>query len=404
MRAAGASGQPCGMTTSTDRLFTPAFIALTLSELAYFAAGGLVIGVTPFYVTGPVGSDEAGLGLTFGAFSIATLVLRPYAGRLADRRGRRPLLLLGASLAAVVLLLHTITDDLIVLVALRMLLGVAEAFYFVAGFAALADLAPPSRVGEALSFNSLALYLGIAIGPVVGEALIDQGGFGAAWLGGFGLLLIAVALAMRVPETAPAMTMAMARTAPPAPLIHRAAVGPGIALFTGIVAMTGFFLLGGQRAERLGLEAWSVAFLVFGGVVVAGRIAFARLPDRLPPIRVITIALTLCAAGSALAALAVTISVLLVAAAILAIGVALITPAVFVAIFRVVPAAERGAAAGTATIFIDLAFGAGPLVLGIVAASAGGDAAFWVAALIAMTGAAGSLVISRSTRWAIAAT
>ena len=33
---------------SPDRLFTPAFIALTLSELAYFTAGGLVIGVTPF--------------------------------------------------------------------------------------------------------------------------------------------------------------------------------------------------------------------------------------------------------------------------------------------------------------------------------------------------------------------
>ena len=46
------------------------------------------------------------------------------------------------------------------MVALRLLAGVAEAAFFVASFAALADLAPPDRMGEALSYNSLGLYLG----------------------------------------------------------------------------------------------------------------------------------------------------------------------------------------------------------------------------------------------------
>lgn len=68
---------------TSDRLFTPAFIALTLSELAYFTAGGLVIGVTPLFVTGPLGSDAAALGLVAGAYGVTTLLLRPYAGRLS---------------------------------------------------------------------------------------------------------------------------------------------------------------------------------------------------------------------------------------------------------------------------------------------------------------------------------
>lgn len=69
---------------TSDRLFTPAaFIALTLSELAYFTAGGLVIGVPPFVVTGPLGSDAAALGLVAGAYGVTTLLLRPYAGRLS---------------------------------------------------------------------------------------------------------------------------------------------------------------------------------------------------------------------------------------------------------------------------------------------------------------------------------
>src|SRR5947208_15992177 len=87
-----------------DTLFTPAFVALTLSDLAYFIAGGTLIGVTPFFVTGPLGRGPAAVGLAVGAFSVTTLVLRPLAGRWADRHGRRPLLIGGASLFALLAL------------------------------------------------------------------------------------------------------------------------------------------------------------------------------------------------------------------------------------------------------------------------------------------------------------
>lgn len=382
------------MDESSARLFTPAFIALTLAELAYFTAGGLIIGVTPFFVSGPIGSDEAGVGIAFAAFSITTVALRPYAGRLADRRGRRPLLIGGAALAAAAVLAHAVTTDLAVLVGLRALLGVAEAFFFVAGFAALADLAPPGRAGEALSFNSLALYLGIALGPLLGQLLLENGGFGAAWTGGFVLSLIAAGLALRIPETATPST----DEPPPSPLLHRAAIGPGLALFTGVAGMAAFFVLAGPHAERLGFDAWSLAFLLFGGVVVGCRIVFARLPDRVPPMRLAAAALALCATGLALSATASAIGTLLVAAVVLAAGVAFLTPAVFAAIFSIVPASERGAASGTASIFIDLGFGGGPLVVGYVAAAAGVQAAFAVAGALALVGAIGSLVGHRALR------
>ena len=66
------------METTDDRLFTPAFIALTASELAYFLAGGLVIGITPFFVLGPVGADAAGLGV-FARPAVAAVVDRAAA-------------------------------------------------------------------------------------------------------------------------------------------------------------------------------------------------------------------------------------------------------------------------------------------------------------------------------------
>jgi MFS family permease len=383
------------MTAASDRLWTPAFIALTVSELAYFTAGGLIIGVTPFFVTGPLGSDEAGLGLAAGAYGVTTLALRPFAGRLSDRRGRRPLLIGGATLFALVVLAHTLTTDLALLIGLRLLLGVAEAFYFVAGYAALADLAPPGRTGEALSYNSLALYLGIALGPAIGQVLVDTGGFGAAWAGGFALALLAAVLALRMPETA---TRADPGAAGPRGLIHRAAVGPGAALFTGVAAMSGYLLLAGPYAEGMGLDAWSITFLVFGGVVVGLRVLFAWLPDRVPPLRLAAAALALIGAGLAITAVLPSLIGLVIGTVAIAGGVAFMTPALFAATFARVAPEERGLAAGTGTLFIDLGFSGGPFVVGFVAAGAGIPFAFAVAGAIAFVGALGTMVASRGRR------
>ena len=130
------------------KLFTPAFITLAAAELAYFTAAGLMIPATPLFAAGPLGASEAGVGLVVGAFSLTALILRPWAGRLSDRRGRRALLLGGALLMAFASLAHLAASDLLVLTGLRLTLGAAEAFFFVAGVAALADLAPRNELAR----------------------------------------------------------------------------------------------------------------------------------------------------------------------------------------------------------------------------------------------------------------
>ena len=171
-----ARHQTAAMTVSTagtrpqtrERLVTAAFVRLTLAEVAYFTATGVAIYTLPLWVTGPVGSDKSGAGLAFGVFAVSALILRPFAGRLADTRGRRPLLVGGALLCALGMLGTAYAEDLELVILLRLLLGVAEALFFVASLAALADLAPPSRIAEATSYSSLGLYLGLAFGPPLG--------------------------------------------------------------------------------------------------------------------------------------------------------------------------------------------------------------------------------------------
>ncbi len=375
-------------------LFTPAFIALSLAEFAYFTAGGLEIPLAPLFAARALGADEAGVGIAVGALALTALFLRPLAGRTADRIGRRPLLVWGAVGFSAVTAAHALAPNLAAMVGLRLALGVFEAFFFVAGFAALADLAPPKRTGEALSINSLSLYLGVALGPLIGQFLINAGGFTVAWLGAAGLALLAAALATRVPET----SQRAPSDAPIVPLIHRAALRPGAALLTGVAALAGFMAFLALHAEAIGVTDWSLVLFEFGLIVVVTRTVFAKLPDRVPPYRLGAGALALTGIGIAIVALVGTPLGLFVGAGLTAAGVAFTAPAFFAALMSRVAPHERGAAMGTMTVAIDLAFGVGPMVLGFVAAAGGIPAAFLVAAAIALAGAAGSAFVAGRVR------
>jgi MFS family permease len=263
-------------------------------------------------------------------------------------------------------------------------MGVAEAFFFVAGFAMVADLAPPGRAGEALSFNSLALYLGIAFGPIIGEAMLDIGGFELGWAVAAGLTLAAGIGAIAFDETA--------AQAEPAPMtiIHRGALLPSVGLFTGVAGMAGFLWFLALYVRDLGMAGAGPVLLLFGLVVVGTRIVFAKIPDRVPPFRLAAAALAMIAIGLAAIAITQTVPGLFVGAAVTALGVAFTTPAFFAAIVgRVVPS-ERGVALGTTSLFIDLAFGGGPMLFGFVAAGLGIPAAFVAGAALATLGAGGT--------------
>ena len=270
-----------------------------MGELAYFSAAGVAIYALPPYVTGPVGSDTAGAGLAFGAFAVTALILRPVAGRLSDRVGRRPLLVGGALLAAAMMLLTALADTLPLVVALRLGVGVAEAAFFVAAFAALADLAPSDRMGEALSYNSLGLYLGLPSAhrwarSSCGRSVSRPPGQGprpSSWSPRRSSHSIGETRPPRTPEDDGRRLS-----------IHWTTVPPALGFLTSVVAMGGFLAFASLHAQRWASPAPACPLAVYGVVVVVCRIVFAKVPDRLPPLRLGATALVAIAAGMTTAA------------------------------------------------------------------------------------------------------
>jgi len=377
-----------------ERLLTAAFIQLTLADVAYFTSTGVAIYTLSLWVTGPVGSDKSGAGLAFGVFYVAALILRPLAGRLADTRGKRPLLVAGALLSALGMLGTAYADNLVLVVLLRLLLGVAEAAFFVASIAALADLAPPSRMGEATSYNSLGLYLGLAFGPPLGELLVRTAGFNAAWYGAAALSLLAAVVAAGIKDLRTGASTTTGWT----PLIHWKAVPAALGFFASVVAMGAFFTFGALQANAVGLTPASTPLFVYGLVVVVGRLSLARFLDRFPALLLGAVALVIIAGGLLIMTCWDRSLGIVLGAAVLALGVTLSTPAFFSAIFATAQPGERGAASGTASVFLDLAMGGGPMLLGLAAQAGGIPFAFGSAAAVAIAGSGWILALARRSQ------
>jgi predicted MFS family arabinose efflux permease len=383
-----------GAESTRERLLTPAFIRLTLADVAYFTSTGVAIYTLPLWMTGPVGSDKSGAGLAFGAFAVSALILRPVAGRLADTRGRRPLLVGGALISAVGMLGTAYAESLGLVVVLRLLLGVAEAAFFVASIAALADLAPPNRMGEATSYNSLGLYLGLAFGPPLAELLVRTGGFRAAWYGAATLSVIAALVAAGIRD----LRKGAPATAGRMRVIHWKAVPAALGFFASVVAMGALFAFGSLQADAVGLMPVSTPLFVYGIIVVAGRLLLARVLDRFRPLLLGAVALVIIGGGLMIMALWTTPLGMVLGAAVFALGITLSTPAFFSAIFATARPDERGAASGTASVFLDLAMGGGPMLLGFAAQASGIPFAFGVAAAVALAGAGWILTLYYTSR------
>jgi MFS family permease len=369
-------------TTTRRRLITPAFLVVAVASLAYFTCDGLLLPAVPLYVEGPLGGGDVAAGITVGAFSLTALFLRPWAGRLGDRRGRRPLMIAGAATVGASVAAYSLATSVPVLVALRLVTGIGEAFFFTGAAAAVTDMAPEERRGEAVSFFSLALYVGIGVGPLLGEAAIDAFGFGPTWLIGGGLGLLAATLALAVPETRPEGDEGEPFTR----LIHPSALLPGTVLLASVMGMSGYFAFLPLHALEVGLGGSSLVFLLYSGIVVVIRSVGARIPDVLGPERTCRISLLFSTVGLAVVALWRTPAGVLLGTAVFAVGSALAFPGLMVLALRGTGPGERGAVLGTFTAFVDIGFGIGPATLGLVADVGGYGGAFAAASAIALAG------------------
>jgi MFS family permease len=367
-----------------------AFAGVFTSVFCCFIAIGAVLPILPRYVHGPLGAGDVAVGIVVGAFAITAVLARPIGGRLADGRGRRPIVVAGMLLSATGGALYFLPLDVPGLVFARLILGIGDGWVFTAGATWIVDLAPEERRGQAIGLFGLSIWGGLAVGPVVGEAIYSAGGYDLVWALAAVAPLVGALVARRVPD--PHEPVTVVEGAARGPLIPHAVRLPGVALALaniGYGAVAGFLVL---HLNDRGVGHGAAAFTAFASAVVLTRLLLGHLPDRVGPRITAMGAFAAETAGLLLIGSAQSLLVAAAGAVVMGMGFSLLFPSLALIVMNRVGEAGRGTAMGAFTAFFDVGVGLGAPLSGAVAAVAGYSSAFYVAAACAAGGGALGLV------------
>jgi MFS family permease len=142
-------------------------LTLFTAGLLFWSSLASLLPTLPLYVQS-VGGTKQQIGFVMGAFAIGLLLSRAQLGKLADSRGRKQVLFLGASVAAIAPLGYLLAQSIPLLLLLRAFHGISIAAFTTAYSALVTDLSPPGKRGELIGYMSLVSPIGLAFGPAIG--------------------------------------------------------------------------------------------------------------------------------------------------------------------------------------------------------------------------------------------
>ncbi len=148
------------------------FVALAIAIFGATLGLGMVVPVLPLYAR-DLGATGAEIGLTYSTFAATQIVVSPFAGRLADRFGRRPFLIAGLLAYTAAALGWYITNSIEITLLLRALSGVGAGLLFSIAFAYVGELAPRGQEGRYMGTFGVFDFLGFGIGPLIGGIIRD---------------------------------------------------------------------------------------------------------------------------------------------------------------------------------------------------------------------------------------
>jgi len=379
----------------TDRLLSAPFVVVTLSALAFFMYIGTLLPLIPLFIEGPLGGGEFSVGLNVAVFAVAAVVSRPFIGRLADRYGRRAVMVGGALIAALGGFGMSQVGAVAPLLGFRMLSGIGEAAVFVGAATLIADLSPRARRAEGASYFSVAVFTGLGIGPVLGEVILDDTQFERAFIAGGVFALVAGAIACFAPAFVVSPDARSDGDVGPqqrrprtgmARYVHPAAVLPGTVLALGVGGLTSFFLFIPEYSRELGMSSSGGLFLVYALMSLLIRIFGATLPERLGPRRMVTVALLAFAVGLVAVAAIGAIWALWFAAALIGIGAAFNYPSLNALTVNRVSDADRALVISSFTMFFEIGSAVSGLSIGALGELVGKQSAFYGGVVMVLIG------------------
>lgn len=370
---------------NTDRLWSPAFINYGVSSGIFYMTQYVLVATLPIILTAELDGSALDAGLAMTYFQIGTILCRPFAGRLIDGLDKRLILLISSALFFVIMGLFNLTTSLQTIFVLRGLHGAI----FALGTTVMAALAvvvlPASRKGEGINMFAVFSNIAMVLGPAVGLYALQAYGSSALYM----FLTIMTALAfvlsnvIRLPKELAKPRQKTSKGWSISQFIEKRSLPWALmGLFIGFT-YSGVLVFIPIELNSMGAGVWgSVFFALFALMIIISRPLVGKVYARYGSRFVIYPGVGLFIIGLAILGVVSTPVGIICTAPLLGLGYGAAQPAFQALAVQSAPIERAGVSTATYFLALDIAVGAGSVILALIANALGYQYLYQITSLI----------------------
>ena len=352
------------------KLWTKDFIMVATSNFLLFISFYMLIVTLAIYAVDQFDASQSQAGLASSIFVLGAVLVRPIAGRIIDKVGKKKLLLFGLALFLVFMLFYFPVNNLAALLVIRFINGFAFGISTTATSTIAADIIPIVRRGEGMGYFATSTNLAMAIGPFLGLYISQH--FNNPMIFIATTVFAAVALIATVFLRVPKVDIVNEPT-PTRKGFHindffeKTTIPIAILVATvGFVYSSILSFFSAYAAEINLVDAASFFFIMYAIFLVASRPFTGRLFDAKGENSVVYPSLLLFAVGLVILSQASVGISLLLAGAVIGVGFGTFQSSAQTIAVNQAPRQRIGLATSTFFVFFDFGIGVGPFLLGFV--------------------------------------
>lgn len=369
-------------------LYSPVFISMSLVNLLTVSSFGMYF-LFPLFISDHHGT-KSDIGIMMGIFTLSAVIFRPWISDMIDRIGRKRSYTLGSVTMSVfpffyLLFQGDLSSFYSKLILIRILHGVGFAICFTAAFTYIADIVPKDRLNEGIGIFGLFGIIGLAVGPAIGELVINHHGFDAFFLVSAAVAFLGLLVQIFLPES---YRYAATRESESFFSLFRkkkfSLIGILSFIFGFSLAASGGFIA--PFAKEANIAFVSLYYICYSITAVLTRIIGGKLADRVGEKRLIPYALILTGAGLIILVQLSGNVILVISGVMLGCGHGFLFPCLDSLAIRGEPINIRGKINGVFTGGLDTGTLLGSIILGYIADWLGFQYLFLVAGILVFFG------------------